>query len=345
MTDQQKLVKLSWCGWEADGASGYASIAKQYRTRISRLPGVEVVGNYNGGWDALIGICTPIHWLIGKDRVKREDLVYHTMFEAEPLPRGWVENMNCAGLIWTPSEYCADLFRRSGVTTPIAKIGYGIDHNTFQYFDRREDHAKKTFKVLVWGDTMMSRKNVILSANAFIKAALPDAELEVKVHSFLGASSLSMFVDERGEPRTNVSLHHGSWSRDKLLAWLHSGDVLLYLSGGEGLGQMPLEAMSTGLPVICAANTGMLEYLTNDNALLVPTMSRVRADSLSLAFDYTATMCQPDISVAVDHLRWAYTHRQELYDIGDTGYYSSLKWTWDRVCEEARDVLLERYGH
>ena len=168
-----KKVRISWCGWEADGANGYASIAKQYRTKISIMDGIEVVGNYSQNWDAIIGICTPISWLIGAHRQPRPDLVFHTMFEAEPLPPGWVENMNCAGLIWTPSEYCADLFKRSGVTTPIVKIGYGIDHNTFAYFDRRE--RKQAFKVLIWGDTMMSRKNVLMSAQTFIKAALPNA--------------------------------------------------------------------------------------------------------------------------------------------------------------------------
>jgi glycosyltransferase involved in cell wall biosynthesis len=161
----------------------------------------------------------------------------------------------------------------------------------------------------------------------------------------VGSNPSSTFVNSNGDPLANVSLHHGSWSREKLIAWLHSGDVLLYLSGGEGLGQMPLEAMATGLPVICANNTGMMEYLREDNAMLVPTIGRTRADSLSMGFNFEATMCQPDVGVAVEYLRWAYKHKEELCDIGDAGYYESLKWSWDDVAAKAGDMLLERYGH
>jgi glycosyltransferase involved in cell wall biosynthesis len=345
MTDQQKLLKLAWCGWESDDANGYATISKRYREGMRNFPEFKFVNNYHHDWDALIGICTPISWLIGKDLTPRPDLIYHTMFEAEPLPPGWVDNLNCAGLIWTPSGYCADLFRRSGVTTDIVKIGYGIDHHAYTYINRRNRDQNRPFRVLIWGDSMISRKNVIKSAKVFLAAHLPNAELEIKVHSFLGATSLTMFVDDRGQPRSNVSLHHGSWDREKLIAWLHSGDILLYLSGGEGFGQQPPEAMATGLPVICAANTGMLEYLTEENALLVPTEGRVRADGLSLAFDYQATMCNPSFDAAVEHLRWAYHHREALHDIGDRGYESVQSLTWENVCAQAKEMLIERFGH
>ncbi len=339
-----KIAKVAWCGWEADDANGYATISRRFRTGFNNIPGIQFVNNYEYAWDALVAVATPIGWVIGSKPTPRPDLVFHTMYEAEPLPPGWVTNLNCAGLVWTPSKYCADLFRSEGVTTDIVTIGYGIDHNMYTYHNRHGRRGPMRF--LIWGDTMTSRKNILATAKAFVRAGLPnDAELEIKLHSFAGASDNTMFVDSLGKPLANVSLHQGIWSREKLIRWLHDGDCLIYLSGGEGFGQMPLEAMATGLPVICTYNTGMTEFLSPDVAMLVPTAGRAPFINARLGFGYDATICKPDYDAAVDWIKWVYNHREAAYDIGDAAQEMSLGWQWSDVCNRAASVILDRYGH
>jgi glycosyltransferase involved in cell wall biosynthesis len=328
--------------WEADQANGYASIAASYRPELIKL-GATFPDVYSHNWDALIAVCTPLAWTVGNHRHKRPDLVYHTMFEATHLPAGWVENMNCAGLIWTPSQYCKDLFQAEGVTTPIFVAGYGIKHHAFEYLDRRGRSDKMKF--VIWGDTLVSRKNVILAAKAFVAAGLPDAELEIKVYSFngMGSNIARMFTDERGEPIGNVTLRCGSWSSPQLLSWLHEGDCGIYLSGGEGFGLQPLQMAATGMPVICADNTGMKEYLT-DSYLRIPCPTTKIAPSLAAGFGFKAEVYEPSFEAAVEAIRWAYYHREEAYNMGERAMQESLQWNWADQTAKGYQELQAHFG-
>ena len=98
---------------------------------------------------------------------------------------------------------------------------------------------------------------------------------------------------------------------------------------------MPLEAMACGTPVICAANTGMLEYLTPYNSLMVPCPIMAVVESLGKATDGERMGYQPDFDAAVASLRWAYDHRDELGDIGKTAAQDAATWTWAKAGQSA----------
>lgn len=75
---------------------------------------------------------------------------------------------------------------------------------------------------------------------------------------------------------------------DELKTYLYgTADVLLYASHYESWGLPPLEAMSSGVPVITTANIGSLEYCVNEeNCLLVPIKSPTAiADALAKLFN------------------------------------------------------------
>lgn len=335
-------LALCWVAWEADQANGYASIAAGYRPELAKL-GAKFHSVYEMGWDAMIAVCTPTAWVVGNHHQKRPDLVYHTMFEATSLPPGWADNLNCAGLIWTPSQYCHDLFRDAGVTTPIFVAGYGIKHHAFEYLDRRG--RSERMKFVIWADTLVSRKNVMTAAKAFIAAGLPDADLEIKVYSFngMGANVGKLFSDSNGNPYANVTLHSGSWPINKLVSWLHSGDCGIYLSGGEGFGLMPLQMAATGLPVICADNSGMKEYLS-DAYLRIPCPTTELAPSLVAGFGFRAEIAKPSFEAAVEAIRWAYNHREQAYDMGDRAFQESHKWQWENVTRQAYTALQSHFS-
>jgi len=339
------VLDIGWMAWEGDSASGYAHIAEKFHYYLQDDKRLRFSNSYSQPWDALICIATPARFTIGRDLHPRPDVVFHTMFEASPIPPGWVDVMNCAGLIWTPSHYAADLFKECGVTTPTFVAGYGVDHDQYVEVDRSDRAAKKdTMKFLVWADTLFSRKNVTRVVKAFIAAGLPDAELEVKLHSFAGMNSMSMFSDSRGKPLANVSIHTGVWQRKKLVTWLHSGDCGLYGSGGEGFGLMPLEQMCTGLPMICANNTGMLEYLKPGNHVPVACPRMVKDMTYSISYGYEANTWEFDFEQMVEQIRWAYNHRSALDEIGAAGAVEARRWDWRRQTDIAANALLEHFG-
>ncbi len=329
--------KLGWLAWEAGGTgeSGYAHVASKFRLGLANA-GAEYVNAYIGGWDLLVAVCTPTAWMV-PGRIKRSDLIIHTMFEAEPVPHGWVDNMNAAGAIWVPSQWCKDLFQNSGVTTPIFKASYGIDFSQYEYADRREHEGPMKFGI--WADTIGGRKNVFKAVYAFLDAGLPNAELEVKLHSFAGASEMTQFTDKNGNPLSDITLHTGAWPRKKLVRWLQSLDCLIYLSGGEGLGLMPLEAAATGLCSIVHNCTGMTEYLNDENFLLVESDGKERAVSYTIGYGYPCIMAKPNYEQAVEQIRWAYHHKEDVYRKGELARLQAEEWTWERASERAWNQL------
>ena len=339
-------IGLGWMAWEADGTNGYAHIAEKFHYHLLNDERFNFVNAYSEPWDALICVATPARFTIGLDLVPRRDIVFHTMFEAQPLPPGWIDVLNCAGMLWVPSKYSADLFHEAGVKTPTFIAGYGVAHREYTYIDRRQREVERgaPMKFILWADTLFSRKNVVKTVRAFIDAGLPNAELEVKLHSFAGMNAGTMFSDGKGRPLANISIHTGAWPRTKLVKWLHSADAGLYFSGGEGFGMQPLEAMATGLPMAVANNTGMMEYLKPGNHVPVNCPKMVKDMTYSLAYGYDAMTYEPDYEQAVEQIRWMYANRDKLHEIGDAGYAEAVQWDWKVQTKRAGDFIADRYG-
>lgn len=331
---------LGWLAWDTHDTSGYAKIATNFRPGLA-AQGARFANGYTEDGDIELAICTPVRKLV-RGLGKRPELVWHTMFEAEPLPPGWVDNLNAAGAVWVPSTHSFELFRESGVTVPMFKTPYGIDLNQYGYVNRSGRSGPMRFGI--WADTIIGRKNVIKSVWAFIDAALPEAELEVKLHSFVGMNDRTAFADKEGRPLANVTLHVGSWPRPKLVKWLQSLDCMIYLSGGEGFGLMPLEAAATGCPVIVHNCTGMKEYLNSDAFLLVESNGKERAVSYMVGYKYPCVMMKPNYDQAVEQVRWAYNNREAAYQIGNIGHMQAQTFTWDNAAKLGWQHLKEYYA-
>jgi glycosyltransferase involved in cell wall biosynthesis len=187
----------------------------------------------------------------------------------------------------------------------------------------------------IWADTIPSRKNVFKAVQSFVEAALPDAELDVKLHSFAGMGDTTMFADKNGRPLANISIHTGAWPRKKLVAWLQSLDCMIYLSGGEGYGLMPLEAAACGLTTICHNSTGMKEYLNKDAFYLVESDGLEKALSYTIGYGYPAMIPKPNYDQAVELIRYAYTHRQETYDRGYLAQQIAQQHSWEQNSDAA----------
>ena len=225
MTDP---LRMGWMAWEADSSGGYAHVAEKVFYHMSNDKRFHFINAYSGEWDALLCVATPALWTLGRGLQPRLDIVFHTMFEATPLPPGWVDVLNCAGLIWTPSRWSYDLFREQGVTIPMFVSGYGVSPE-YEYVERVID--KSPMRFIAWGDTLVSRKNILKVVRAFVDAGLPNAELEVKLHSFAGMNENTQFTDKKGNAFTNITIHTGVWQRMRLVRWVQTAHCGSYGSG------------------------------------------------------------------------------------------------------------------
>jgi glycosyltransferase involved in cell wall biosynthesis len=309
---------------------GYGVVGKMLGWALEKA-GVEFTSGFDYDLAVIVGL--PWSWLLGKE--PRPDLIFHTMYEATPAPPDWVDVINRGRGVWAPSAWVRDLFIESGVTRPVKVGGYGVDTEIFRPVSRRGRDG--TFRVRAWGRGLISRKNLLLAAQVFDAAGLPDAVLEIKVNS-----DDTVARDGPMPGLENVIVRKGDWKASEIVAWLQAGDVLLYLSSGEGFGLMPLEAMATGLPVICTSNSGMLDYLSENVALLVPCEGVARDAIYSMRFQHDASFLQPDFDAAVAHLRWAHDERERLYAIGErASAMVERNWTWRKAGERAAALLHE----
>ena len=330
-------MRLSWGAIAQPGAPfGYGVIGDCLVGALANA-GADI-STTNPDYDLAIAVGLPMPWAIPTG-TERDDLVWHTMFEATPFPQYWVEVINRSAGLWVPSQWVGEQFQEAGVTKPVMVSGYGVDVETFFHVPRQ---PRDKFKVVAWGKGLNSRKNLTLAMRAFILAGLPDdAYMEVKVNEDDPLARDGQVVEDE-----NIHIIKRDWPQSVLANWLRSADVLIYMSSGEGFGLMPLEAMATGLPVICAANTGMLDYLTPENSLHVGCPTMIPATNYERIFGYSCSWYWPAVDEAIEHLRWAYHNRESLYEMGNKAAVDvAMRWTWQKAGSAALRELQTQFHY
>ena len=336
-------LRIAWAPFASEGApSGYGVIARELRLALGDA-GAEIMSATAYGWDCVVAVSLPAAWVVGASR-RREDLVIHSMYEMDRLPAEWPQVLNGAGLVWVPSAHSERIFRESGVTVPIMRSGYGVDPTTFHAGGRVPNDGPMRY--IAWGTAHTGRKNTLMAARAFKAAHLPEHEavLEIKANEAFGEPYF-MDGDNNNRVLPNITAFAVNWPASTLADWLRKADVLLYPSGGEGFGLMPLEAMACGVLPICAYNTGMVDYLDTLPALQIPCPTQVPSPSYSAIWKEPLYQWQPDFDAFVEHIRWCYYHRDKVTTRGATcAELVARDWTWQQAGVRALKLLEAHFG-
>lgn len=168
-------------------------------------------------------------------------------WESTALRRGWKERMNSVDEVWTPSPVIAQWYKDAGVTAPIRVYEHGVDSKVWTKKRRR---PKNKIRFLHVGEPA-PRKGGILALEAF-RTAFGDREdvhLTIKAHDY----NTALGPENRHPNRcyNNVTVITSEYPIEQLVDLHHRHDVLVYPSYGEGFGLIPLQAMVTGMPVVC----------------------------------------------------------------------------------------------
>lgn len=184
-----------------------------------------------------------------------------TMFETDKLPAGkaWAgrsgnaaDSCNLLTRLFVPSRHNKRLFSDSGVNVPIDIVPLGINPDLFPLMKRST--RKNVFTFLQLG-TLSVRKNpgAVLAAFTAVFGKNPNVQLILKTQG--GGLRHFQFLDN-----PNIKIIDRYSTHEEILSYYQQADCFVFPSRGEGFGLPPLEAMSTGLPVIVAKNTGMADY-------------------------------------------------------------------------------------
>ncbi len=161
-----------------------------------------------------------------------------------------------AEAVIAPSRKVETLLRSYGVQKPIAVIPTGLDLQRFEprFPQSQADALKKSLgispeqKVLLTVGRVAKEKNLAKLLDYFAQLSLPDAVLCI-VGGGTYLETLRQFAAEQGI--ADRVIFTDAVSPDKIPLYYQIGDVFLSASQSETQGLTYLEALASGLPLVC----------------------------------------------------------------------------------------------
>ncbi|WP_349295130.1 glycosyltransferase (plasmid) [Thioclava sp. 'Guangxiensis'] len=223
--------------------------------------------------------------------------------------------------IWLSSDYGVQIYRPH-FDGPIRNVGMCFEPNddidrqsARRFVERRFRLSGKHFVCLVAFDSFsfVQRKNPLNALRSFQKAfeGVPEARLIVKTqnrHSVFDPVQIRIWDEMEAimsrDPR--ILLMNETLSYRDLLRLKKGADCYLSLHRSEGWGFGMIEAMSLGVPVVCSAYSGNLEFCTEDTAWLVPCTEAALSKGDYIFTPKGAVWAEPDVETAARLLRQVY---------------------------------------
>lgn len=136
----------------------------------------------------------------------------------------------------------------------ITVIPYGVDCTKFRSLEARPRlHGALR---LVFVGSLIQRKGLSYLLEAVSKFKTGRVHLTLVTRDFEDHKLLSSYPSDNIEIKRNLS-------HESLLSVFHDSDLFVLPSIAEGFGQVIVEAMATGLPVIASQNTAAMDIVTH----------------------------------------------------------------------------------
>jgi glycosyltransferase involved in cell wall biosynthesis len=245
--------------------------------------------------------------MIGRRRLRGRKVIANWNWELERVPESWRAGANKAHEIWAPSQFTADAITRV-LNRPVRVVPYPVSASQVPANRAAFGLPERGFVALTFVDlkSNMSRKNPLAAIGAFARAAadpaMPPCCLVIKLSGVAEHPDQASRVRRAIEacPARVVVLEQrlSKEARDTLVA---SADVLLSLHRSEGFGLTLAEAMSAGKRTIGTAWSGNMEFMTAENAILVPA-ELVPVQDEGGFYDPNLRWAEPDVAQAADAL-------------------------------------------
>jgi len=227
--------------------------------------------------------------------------IFFTMMETESLHPEFSRLCNAhADEIWVPSTHNKRVFEEYGVNKPIYVMPLGVDENLYSI---QQDHNLGVINgnlpfVDLLGPSFTKGIRSFRFISLFGWSYRKGIDILIKsfVEQFNDKDDVCLIVLARhaGSPAPehvniikNDTIKYASMVRNsrypQIILYPHvipeismpsmfkMGHVFISASRGEGYSLPPIEAAACGLPVISCNNTGMSEYLTDENSYMITT--------------------------------------------------------------------------
>lgn len=253
-------------------------------------------------------------------------IAYHP-WESSLLKEGWVDILNTADEVWTPSRLTASWYRQQGVNKPIHVYYHGVD----AVWSPKPRTVEDKIRFLhVGGEALRKGMPETLEAFRLAFQGRDDVEITFKlIHP--GLTKLPARLGR------STYIYHTMGLAD-LVQLYHDHHVFVYPSWGEGFGLNPLQAMATAMPTICTA--GWAPYAPH-----MPHEWRLHSTLTNSPWpkSHPGKMFKPNVDALVESMRYIvnnYEHQASLAT--NISRVVRRDFNWLNLTREAFDCLENR---
>ena len=226
------------------------------------------------------------------------------------------EEYKIADHIMVPSEFAKNTFIKKGFDgSKISKVPYGVNLGLFKSKKKTKDSK---FRIIYTG--MLSvRKGVIYLLKAFSELNLKNAELVLigAIENILKKKIVKYFDN-------NNIIYNPAINQSELATYYSNSDLFVTCSIEEGLAMVQMQAMASGLAIICTENSGGRELVDeNYNGFIIDIRN---------------------VDVLKQKILYLYNNRDQLFEMGlNSENKAKNLFSWDKygfeVIKKYKEIL------
>lgn len=275
------------------------------------------------------------------------EAIGHPIHEGTKIPPEWLPHLNKCSRLYVCSQATKNLFKWAGVIKPIKVISYGYDPELYNPKNRQKPEGAFIFmSVNSWTGDANDRKGTDILIKAFDEEFKndPDVKLLLKVGTFWqGSRNYAECAGKLLGHMNDSILVNQEYVTDKELAsYYHKVDCFVAPTRGEGFGLTILNSLASGVPVIVTDDdhSGHMDFCKdNPGAMLISKDGYEQGDPRF--FIPGNKLAQPSIASLRKAMRYAFEHRDEIYERGLEGAEKVKDLTWDNQAKKIVEWINE----
>ncbi|WP_426391411.1 glycosyltransferase family 4 protein [Variovorax sp. R-27] len=260
------------------------------------------------------------------ERTPRTYRIAYWYWEFDSIPQSWCAHADQVDEVWTATEFIASGLREQ-LSVPVRTLFPGVTLAPFQVRDRAYfnlDERRFTFLFTFHMVSVMERKNPLGLIRAFKMAFRGDEAVTLVLKTSFGDRYPVQFQElcDAAADFPTIKIIDQVLSSDEVLSLMNACDAYVSLHRSEGLGLTMAEAMLMGKPVIATAFSGNMDFMNDENSLLVP-YERVKVGRPIPPYDADLEWAEPSVEHAARLMRRLYEDQKWAREIGARGKQSA----------------------
>lgn len=300
-------------------------------------------------FDMQVSYTAPINWGKYLNNGKNKFAIWAYEFNGpNVLPAGFAKHHIFTDKVLAPSEYVKDIFVNSHIPADkIEVVPHGIDLDDYKNTKTFPLKTKKNIKIGLPLGQLHRRKNIEGLLHSYFKAFNKDDDvcLVLKIqqqkqqkemlHSF-DVNFNKIYNDIKNEYKNRAEVEVVTEFIPDMIEFYNACDIIFTMSHCEGFYMPGLEALAANKIVIAPRHGGQLDFLNDDNSLLVE--GKIVRSPKTYAYWSSspyAEMFKPNIDDAVKKLRHAVDNYEELHKkLLPNMAKTAEQFTWDKAAEQ-----------